>query len=599
MLSWKADGFMNITKLDKAVPFQVAKILLSSVLLWLSFTQGMLQWNLKIPFPFWDMIGIESYLDGHPSPTVLDLYRDIRDNEHRPIVSFLFYIWDRNVYGDSGALLYAAIYISEAIVACSLFLSLTFLRRELDSSILAIFVSTVIYLFFTSLHFENLTWQKQIHEVSCLVFVTLGIFSAAMVSVRGGVQHKLWFDISTAAVSGVLCLLATYSFGFGLVSWVAIGMHALIARWRIWPNLAFGALAVATIASYAFTYVILAHHSNPASSLSRPLEIFEYGMRVLSPLPYNLFSNLGFGTYSVALTILISTIGIGVGLKEMRELYFLEPPDKQLKMRRIVGYHAAMIFVSALGMALMTGLGRLTVNSGFDSRYSIIGSLFWSALLVLILVNSTAKKSSAYVVCFGVVTALAGFLLGPTYDVQIRSLQQEKFQAGTLATLNLFIWPDLPALYPAPEPIQQVWHHPRLPFQSFAERAPFGWLGKSMLQFPAIPKSSQCHGHIDGIETPENVSKIVKVRGWAFIASLDAPLKWIIIADGRSIARGVGVAGVIRKDVRTFFSAAGKNRNTINQLYSGFEVVADVESGNKLELWGVDTAGRFCKISPS
>ena len=68
---------------------------------------------MRIPFPFWDMIGIEAYLDGHPSPSIFDLYRDIRDNEHRPIVSFLFYILDRNVFGDSGALLYPAIFISE------------------------------------------------------------------------------------------------------------------------------------------------------------------------------------------------------------------------------------------------------------------------------------------------------------------------------------------------------------------------------------------------------------------------------------------------------------------------------------------------------
>jgi hypothetical protein len=92
---------------------------------YLMIRQTILQWEHRIKFPFWDMGYVVSFLDDKPSPSLADLFWTFRDNEHRPIVSFSFYLWDRNRYGHSGELLYRAIMIanvdSRYAVVASLF----------------------------------------------------------------------------------------------------------------------------------------------------------------------------------------------------------------------------------------------------------------------------------------------------------------------------------------------------------------------------------------------------------------------------------------------------------------------------------------------
>ena len=156
----------------ESILFTTVTFVMAAALFYLAVRQAMLQWEFRIPFPFWDMIGFVSFLDDVPRPSILDLYH-FRPNEHRPIVPFLFYLWDHNSYGDSGAVLYPAIMVSNALLAASLF-GILAVRRKFDIALKMLFAAIVVLSFFSILNFENLTWQLQIHEILCLTLLSFG-----------------------------------------------------------------------------------------------------------------------------------------------------------------------------------------------------------------------------------------------------------------------------------------------------------------------------------------------------------------------------------------------------------------------------------------
>ena len=201
----------------ESILFTSMAFVMAAALFYLAARQAMLQWQFRIPFPDWDMFGVVSFLDHVPRPSILDLYNLFHDNEHRPIVPFLFYLWDRNSYGDSGAVLYPAIMVSNALLAASLF-GILLVRRKIDIALKILFAAIVVLSFFSILNFENLTWQKQIHEILCVTFLSFGLLAAATVSTRVDRYRSAPVDSALALLSGLCCLAATYSFGFGLAA---------------------------------------------------------------------------------------------------------------------------------------------------------------------------------------------------------------------------------------------------------------------------------------------------------------------------------------------------------------------------------------------
>jgi hypothetical protein len=572
-------------------------IVVAGLLAFLSVAQALLQWKLKTPFPYWDMVSIVSFLDDNPSRSIVDLYRSVRDNEHRPIASFAFFLMDRNVYGDSGYFLYRSIFAAETITVLCFLLVLLRLRRQIIWSSRLTAAALLIYLFFSVMHFENLTWQKQIHEVSCITLLSLGVLAAAAVSTCADICRSERFDVAAAAASGALCLLASYSFAFGLVAWPVVGAHAALTRWRCAPLIVYATFAVFTIVTYALTYTILPHHTDPTSAILKPLRIADYSLTLIGMMSFNLLKDMNLDMLARPAAHAISVIAIGVAFYQMRNLYLLPTCVTLERGRPVVGFYSAMVVVIALGMTVMIALGRITINGGGDSRYAIVGAMFWSGLLVLIMSTAPPKVVSACILVFGVAAASAGVLMASRYEHLLRTRHQEMFQAATLATLGQHLWPQAPALYPEPGPLNRVWTRPRWPFRSFAERAPFGWIGVSMRQIPPAPASSRCLGHIDAVSPVGGQGHMVKLSGWGFIAADDTGLEWVLATNTEEVAIGAGVAGLSRPDVRSAFARSGVSQNPQHQLYSGFEIVAAAPPGAKVLIWGIDKAGRACRLA--
>jgi len=585
--------------------FSILALLTACAITYLMVRQTILQWEHRIKFPFWDMGGVVSFLDDKPSPSLADLYWTFRDNEHRPIVSFIFYLWDRNWYGYSGELLYRAIFIANALLATSM-LGILLVRHKLNLPAKILFATIVFYSFFSVLHYENLTWQKQIHEVSCLTFLSFGLFAAAAVSTPKALDRNRSIDITLALVAGLFCLAATYSFAFGLVSWPAVLMNAALMRWRRAPLLIVGAFAAFAVVSYALTFTIVEHHSNPAEAVLQPLSLASYILRVIGAPLFYMLEDLTSTRTATLLASVVAAGGLILAFSCLQQTYRLSRSPLTYGLDHIVAAHAAMIVIAALGMSLILALGRLTVNKGIDSRYAVVASLFWCALLTLMVITQSRSRARRTSLLFGVITLFIGAVPAKRYEDMIRMREQSMYSRAVLATHRL--WPEAPqlnALYYDPETLLRFWPRPRTPFTSFAQREPFGWIGARLTDLQRMPESSRCFGYIDAVsETGGGASdaqwsggarQVFMVTGWAAIAAPQSHLRWIVISDETNVGIGAGKTGLPRPDVGARLAANGINVD--DQGLSGFQITAIGSPGQHVVIWGVDTAGRACQLA--
>jgi hypothetical protein len=196
----------------------------------------------------------------------------------------------------------------------------------------------------------------------------------------------------------------------------------------------------------------------------------------------------------------------------------------------------------------------------------------------------------------GLVALTVGYLPQRDYENMLREREQELYRAGVMATYRLPYSPDL-ALYPVEESLEKVWHKPRPPFQSFATREPFAWIGATLSDLPPAPASSRCFGAIEAIEPLADAPRAVSLGGWAVIASPATHLRWVVVTDASNRGLGVGKTGLVRSDVRASLAGAGVNENPKDKNYSGYRIVAVSEPGQQLLVWGIDDFGRACRLT--
>jgi hypothetical protein len=567
--------------------FTIITFVMAAALFYLAVHQAMLQWEFRIPFPYWDMFATLDFLDHVPRPNILDIYHLYRDNEHRTIVPFIFYLWDRHSYGDSGAVLYPAIMVSNALLAASLF-GILAVRGKFDIAQKTLFAAIVVFSFFSIVNYENLTWQHQVHVILSLTLLSFGLLIAATVSTRADSNRSTPVDSALALVSGFLCLAATYSFGFGLAAWPAVVVHGLLTRWRWPPLLIFAATAAFAIVTYALTYTVLATHTDPTKAAQEPLTLVVYVLHVIAGvLPSQTL--VPIATVAAALAVILAIVLI-VGF------YVVPPKRPAIRSSNVVAGHAAMLIIASLCMALMVALGRMTVNSGGNSRYAVIGFIFWCALLILLLMVLRRRAASIIVLMFGLFALAVGYLPQRDYQNLLRVQQQNMYRAGVMATDRLQYWPNFPALFYDGQLLDTIWHKPRPPFQSFAEREPFRWIGATLSDLPPAPASNRCFGVVDTITPLAEAPRVVSLSGWAFIAAPDAHLRWVVVTDASNRGLGVGKTGLARPDVRAAFAGRKINENAKDQNYSGYLIAAVREPGEQMLLWGIDDAGRACRF---
>ena len=261
-------------------------------------------------------------------------------------------------------------------------------------------------------------------------------------------------------------------------------------------------------------------------------------------------------------------------------------------------YHAALMVMAAIGMALIIGLARVNwYHSYGKSRYGVVSSIFACGLLTLLVLELTGIFANISIVGFGILTAIMGCVCWQQYEQIIAERDQKLYQAGVLATYRLDFTPRMPSLYWGDPGIYQVWHRSRVPGPSYAEREPFKWIGHSLSELPEKDLSLRCLGRIVSVVPLDGEPRLVSLDGWAVVAARDNRLRWVLVSEADDNVVGAGRPGLPSPEVRNYLKAANLPAFPTQAANAKFQIAAFVRSGKSLVLWGITSDGKTCRVS--
>jgi hypothetical protein len=558
----------------------------------LAIHSAVFQWYHRDLMPTWDMIDVIRFLDRRPNnlPTLLELYSTWTANEHRPYIPF-YLVWiDYHWFGASGAFLYPVLY---ALVFALALISISWTITSYllpTARILSIALSLVG--FFWVGHYENLTWEMQVHEVLCLLLVSVACLTAA--SIGGLEKEDVLKGTLRAALAGMLSFAATFSFAFGVASFAAIGVHGLLSRWRLPAFLVFSLFAVVALALYLNTYVRRPSHTDPIVALAQPMALLGYAGVVLSaPFWSAADSIVGFGWG--AWRGLPAWLALGL-VSPVALLRYARPALFQPTRDRALLDFALLIVASTVIMAVMIALGRLTINAGEESRYAVVASMFWTSIIGIAVLCTQAGLRYPVVLASSTLCLLLSAMSTPRLQDIERARAQDYFGGAVAATLGVFDAPEF-QLYPRADAPASIWSRPRGNFPSFAERVPFVWIGHSIDSLSARARDANCLGYIDAVIPLDEQRHIFRVDGWGFGQHATHRVAWVAIVDDAGTVVGLGRPDFVRPDILKHYESSEVRGDNEAMLHSGFRAVARLTRNSEISLWLIDRAGQSCLVA--
>ena len=417
----------------------------------------------------------------------------------------------------------------------------------------------------------------------CLLLVSAACLTAA--SVAGLDKEHILSGTLRASVAGLLSFAATFSMAYGVASFVAIGVHGLLSRWRLPAFLVFFLFAMVTMALYLGTYVPLPYHSDPIVSLAQPRALLGYAGLVLSaPFWSAADSIVGFewGTWrGFPAWLAVGLISPVAWMRYTRPALF-----QPIRDRALLDF-ALLIVASTLIMAVMIALGRLTVNAGADSRYAVVASMFWTSIIGIAVLCTKTRLRYPVVLASATLCLLLFSMSTPRLQDVERARAQIFFGGAVAATLGVFDLPDF-RLYPSADAPASIWSRPRGNFPSFATRVPFVWIGHSIGALSARASHANCVGSIDAVIPLDEQRHIFRVDGWGFGERATDRVAWAAIVDDAGIVVGLGRPDFVRADVLKHYKSSGGLGDNEAMLHSGFQAVARLIRNSEISLWLID-----------
>ena len=420
--------------------YATAVWLLALCALLLAVHSAVLQWQYRNLVPQADMIHVVSFFDLHPGAGLWDFFH-FRDNEHRPVLPLYLFKIDHDWFGARGILLFPILFIAMGALALA---SVSWIwTTKLGVELRILIGSVALAIFFWEINYENLTWEKQIHELLSLLLLVLACFCAARVG--GDARSLRKQDLGNSLAAGVLASMSLYCFLFGAVAFPVILVHGLLARWR-WSSLGlFAAFAAAALGLYALIYIKLAFHTDPMDALFAPWQLALYvGSLLGAPLPKSTPVPALF-VWSAVVIVSFIALPRYLGGKDRRN----DTGNTDCQT------FCVLLIVCAFGIALLTGLGRLTINDGLDSRYAVIACVFWIGVFGLFTVRS-GRNAKLVVPGVSVLILLLILTSTPGFDSIIRDRAQNTMLVAVAAQFGVHDWP---IVRPRPEIAQGVWTH--------------------------------------------------------------------------------------------------------------------------------------------
>jgi hypothetical protein len=495
-------------------------------------------------FPYWDMMAVHHIYFLAP----LRDFFIFRDNEHLPIAAMSLFLADSEIFHAQGVSLIAGILVLNALLVA---LTADEYRRHAPRSTIDLMMVSAIFAanMFWLIHRENLIWPKQIHMY--LSAATTLLAFRFLVSVEDHHADHVMYRRGKLFAACVLMTIATFSFAYGAVAWLAAIMLAVARRW---PAQLVGSLFAAFLVNmsvYAAFYNVatLEHHTNPFLALLRPLHVAEYLVHYLSApitvllqqaFAQRLAETLSLGVSALACILAVAGI-LYVGLVGKREA------------NRLAQF-SCLLLLFTIGAGMMTALSRLDFGADQSqaSRYAIIQVLFWNGLILLFAalygqwkrLQSIFLSANALFVCA---------LLIPS-QIHIARSSREQAEEHWTAVLAIINGVDdkqilTTKIFPAPDVIKSVTQGLAVRGWSiFAHPQPW-WVGRPASALFREGKAERCRGYFDASSNLERLTDGAYVNGWAWDEKARSAPEWVVLLDDDSVVRSLGRSGLLRDDV--------------------------------------------------
>ena len=538
--------------------------------------------------PAWDMVNVLHFLlgglgKGIPNWLSSDLF-DYIANEHRPLLPMLIWGFDFQFF-DSYGIVPQVLMQLFAIMTVVL---ITGWSRPpgISQSMTALAIMVCgCALILSPMHYENLVWPVQIHVYTSVLFSVLAL-SVAVGVPRGGWPQQ----IGQAVLSSFLAFCATFSFGYGLVVWPALLIHGLLARWPWHSYLTIMAASAGTIAMYYSKFNILEGVSDPTESILDPLELTNY----VSLLLAGPIVGAGIG---VTLSHIMGYIMLAVfGYASFRVYLQRQVIDDQ-QVRSL------LICIYCIGAGLLTALVRVTVNTGFDSRYRIIPTLFILAMPGLFHIRPPIQTLGRQLAIVAFLFGILGLSAG-SFVFNNDALRHRQFMIREGAIVAAFhADPNPRGLFPPSSEIinDLVWpyyfeHHGHAPPLNI-----FMWLGQTfpppVLSVQSKPPEPQCMGHVDTLINQEGNPEFDIPLGWARLGpNGEREAHWVIITNSSGVMIGLATTGTPRDDVENFLNASWLDNLLTATDRAGFTGLIRSQPGDELSFFAYKE-GEFCQFS--
>ncbi len=488
-------------------------------------------------FPFGDMVDVVwRYFTG---PT--RAFWIYHDNEHLPIFAMPLYWIDFRLFKAQGSFLIGCNLLLSVAIACA---PAPAIRRATRGQPLAASaaIAAILAMNLWLGNYINLIWTKQVHMYLSLFAVTMAIGAAALP--RG----LRWRHV---AVIATWLMIATFSFGYGVIGFPVLLAIGVLRRWRWRQLVVIAAVLVACLAFYlAIMGPTLAANRHTARPYFNEREAALYALTFLASPPFNILRY--FVPQKTAFAIAWCLTGLGLIVFAGQAMRCRRQPPGELATWAI----GLALFTALAGVETAYARSIFGYAQAADGRY-VIGQLpFWVGLVLIGVqkLHDVPWRSAA------MGAALALFCVGLLASQQkmLPNLRLHAYERWCSAMSAIDDVAD-PAVYVRDEMIFTA----RVPAMIDALRAQKwsayawpqrAWIGRSLASFGAT--QSGCVGTIDTIVTVGETAGR-RLQGWAADSRLGDRSQWIVLADESGTIRGLAHAGGPRPDAAGAFHSPG------------------------------------------
>lgn len=396
-------------------------------------------WNYAQKVPYWDQWELVPTLEKMHNHTLTlnDIWQ--QHNEHRiffPKLLMLFLAYF------SGWNFFVELCANLIMVTICLYLLFSMLDSTSDFKKNTIIKVIVTLLVFSMVQYENWLcgWQLQI-------FMSLlgSIITILSLNKWQGTVHGLIIAIAGA-------VLASYSFGSGLVIWPAALFFLIFSKnWRLKHIIIWIISCIVVVFLYFYQYRFSKTNAPTSYIFNHLFAFFQFMLAYLA-------APLAWDTASANWISAILFITIILSILDIRRI------DK-VRLTKLMPWLSLIIF--AILSAFLTGLGRIGLGIGqaMESRYTTISTLFVISAAVLlynsIILNLGKNKKIALKDILFITLVSSAFLI--TYTINYRHGVKKMIERGTQINSAAFCLndpnnatdDDLKKLYPHPDIIRK------------------------------------------------------------------------------------------------------------------------------------------------